>query len=111
MLVPKMKARLYVGVASNDDARQPDAKDKLQRGVRGREGAGRSRGLPGPARLVRAGHAGRSRQADLQQADAERAWTKLLALYKTCPAVREHDRGCGELPLSAVWSRLGRLVA
>src|SRR5712671_503280 len=30
LLAPKMKARLYIGVASNDDARQPDAKDKLR---------------------------------------------------------------------------------
>jgi len=30
LLAPKMKARLYVGIASNDDQRQPDAKDKLK---------------------------------------------------------------------------------
>ena len=30
LLIPKMKARMYVAVASNDDARQPDAKDKLK---------------------------------------------------------------------------------
>src|SRR5205807_822208 len=27
---PKIKARMYFGIASNDDARQPDAKDKLK---------------------------------------------------------------------------------
>jgi dienelactone hydrolase len=30
LLAPKIKARMYFGVASNDDARQPDAKDKLK---------------------------------------------------------------------------------
>jgi carboxymethylenebutenolidase len=30
LLASKIKARMYFGVASNDDARQPDAKDKLK---------------------------------------------------------------------------------
>src|SRR6476620_7236507 len=30
LLAPKIKARLYIGIASNDDTRQPDAKDKLR---------------------------------------------------------------------------------
>jgi len=30
LLAPKIKARMYFGIASNDDARQPDAKDKLR---------------------------------------------------------------------------------
>src|SRR5260221_1488965 len=30
LLIPKMKARLYVGGAANDDQPQPDAKDKLK---------------------------------------------------------------------------------
>ena len=30
LLIPKMKARLYIGIAANDDQRQPDAKDKLK---------------------------------------------------------------------------------
>ena len=30
LLVPKIKAKFYFGIASNDDMRQPDAKDKLQ---------------------------------------------------------------------------------
>lgn len=31
LLAPKIKARIYVGIASNDDARQPDAKDTLRK--------------------------------------------------------------------------------
>jgi len=30
LLAPKIKARMYFGIAANDDARQPDAKDKLR---------------------------------------------------------------------------------
>src|SRR5207244_11816633 len=30
LLAPKIKARMYFGVASNDDMRQPDAKNKLR---------------------------------------------------------------------------------
>src|SRR5215468_7015484 len=30
LLAPKIKGRMYFGIASNDDARQPDAKDKLK---------------------------------------------------------------------------------
>jgi len=30
LLAPKIKAHMYLGVASNDDMRQPDAKDKLK---------------------------------------------------------------------------------
>jgi carboxymethylenebutenolidase len=30
LLAPKIKARIYVGIAANDDARQPDGKDKLR---------------------------------------------------------------------------------
>src|SRR6266571_6936097 len=30
LLAPKIKARMYFGIATNDDTRQPDAKDKLK---------------------------------------------------------------------------------
>src|SRR5271170_2929264 len=30
LLAPKIKARMYFGIALNDDERQPDAKDKLK---------------------------------------------------------------------------------
>ena len=30
LLAPKIKAHMYFGIASNDDSRQPDAKDKLK---------------------------------------------------------------------------------
>ena len=69
LLAPKIKAPMYFGIAANDDARQPDAKDKLKRSFRSREGSRGDRSLRrGAARLVRAGHADAERRADLQQA-------------------------------------------
>ena len=46
LLVPKMKARMYFGVAINDDERQPDAKDKLRAAFAAAKVPGRGRGLP-----------------------------------------------------------------
>src|SRR5207249_7086386 len=33
LLAPKIKGRMYFGIASNDEQRQPDAKDKLREAV------------------------------------------------------------------------------
>ena len=68
LLAPRINARMYFGVAANDDQRQPEAKDKLSDCLRRRQRAGRDRGLSGAPRLVRARHAERDRRADLQQA-------------------------------------------
>ena len=86
LLAPKIKARMYFGVAANDDQRQPDAKDKLREAFAAGERPGRDRGLSGAPRLVRARHADRGRRADLQRSRAERAWGKLLALYRAALA-------------------------
>ena len=68
LLVPKMKARYYFGVAANDDERQPDAKTRLDEAFRAAQAHGEDRGLPRhAARLVREGHARAGRQADLQR--------------------------------------------
>ena len=82
LLIPKMKARLYVGVASNDDARQPDAKDKLKEAFAAAKVAAEVevyQGLHGwcvPDMPAEAGN------PIYNKPDAERAWTKLVALYK-----------------------------
>ena len=67
LLAPKIKARMYFGVAANDDQRQPDAKDKLKESFHEGRRSGGSRGLSGKARLVRARHADRGWRADLRQ--------------------------------------------
>jgi carboxymethylenebutenolidase len=82
LLVPKMKARLYVGIASNDDARQPDAKDKLKEAFAAAKVTAEVevyQGLHGwcvPDMPAEVG------KPIYNKADAERAWTKLVALYK-----------------------------
>ena len=69
LLVPKMKARMYFGVAINDDERQPDAKDKLRAALAAAKVQGEVEVYPeGAARLVHDRHAGAGGAAgDLQQ--------------------------------------------
>ncbi len=86
MLIPKMKARLYVAVASNDDARQPDAKDRL------REAFGAAK-VPAEVEVYQALHGwcvpdmpAETGKPIYNKPDAERAWAKLVALYKAALA-------------------------
>lgn len=87
LLAPKIKARMYFGVASNDDARQPDAKDKLK------ESFGAA-GVPAEIEVYAGALHGwcvpdmpKQNGAPIyNEADAERAWRKLLALYRTALA-------------------------
>ena len=83
LLAPKIQARMYFGVASNDDARQPDAKDKLRE-------AFAAAGVPAEIEVY-AGALHGWCMADMpeqngvpiyNQPAAERAWGKLVALYK-----------------------------
>jgi len=78
LLAPKVKAKMYFGVASNDDMRQPDAKDKLKAAFTGAE-----------VEVYKSKHgwcvSDMPSDADgpiYNMADAEHAWTKLVALYK-----------------------------
>jgi carboxymethylenebutenolidase len=83
LLAPKIKAHMYFGVASNDDARQPDAKDKLKE-------AFATAGVPAEIEVYPGAlHGWCVPDMPLQngapvysQPDAERAWGKLVALYK-----------------------------
>ena len=68
LLAPKIKARMYFGIASNDDQRQPDAKDKLKEAFAAANVPAEIEVYPDAARLVRPGHADAERRADLQQA-------------------------------------------
>ena len=86
LLIPKMRARLYVAVASNDDSRQPDAKDKLK-------DAFKKAGRPAQVEVFKSLHGWcvPDMPADANgpiynQPEAEKAWTTLLALYKTALA-------------------------
>jgi carboxymethylenebutenolidase len=82
LLAPKIKARMYFGVAANDDMRQPDAKDKLK-------AAFAAANVPAEIEVYASLHGWCVPDMPLQNgmpiynmADAERAWGKLVALYK-----------------------------
>jgi carboxymethylenebutenolidase len=83
LLAPKIKARMYFGVASNDDARQPDAKDKLKEAFTAAK-------VPVEVEVYPSQHGwcvpdmpkSAEGQPIYNKPDAERAWAKLVALYK-----------------------------
>lgn len=83
LLAPKIKARMYFGVASNDDQRQPDAKDKLKEAFAAAKVPAEVEVYPDalhgwcvPDMPMQGG------KPIYNKPDAERAWAKLLALYK-----------------------------
>ena len=82
LLASKIKARMYFGIASNDDMRQPDAKDKLKEAFAAAH-------VPAEIEVYSSKHgwcvADMPSDASgpiYNMADAERAWGKLVALYK-----------------------------
>jgi carboxymethylenebutenolidase len=88
LLAPKIKAKMYFGIATNDDMRQPDAKDKLKEAFEAAHN---------PAEIEvysEAQHGWCVSDMPKQpngmpiynKADAERAWGKLAALYKSALA-------------------------
>jgi len=80
LLAPKIKAHMYFGIASNDDKNQPDAKDKLKEAFPTAEIEVYSESLHGWCVPDMPANAGKP---IYNKPDAERAWTKLEALYKT----------------------------
>lgn len=83
LLVPKIKAQFYFGVAANDDERQPDAKVKLRQAfdaakvpVKIEVYAGTLHGWCVPDMPLQAG------KPIYNQPEAERAFQELTALYK-----------------------------
>jgi carboxymethylenebutenolidase len=87
LLAPKIKARMYFGVASNDDTRQPDAKDKLKEAFGAAKVPAEIEVYPGalhgwcvPDMPTQNG------TPIYNKPDAERAWGKLIALYKAALA-------------------------
>jgi len=79
LLAPKIKARLYFGIAANDDMRQPDMKDKLKAAFPTTAEievySGSQHGWCVPDMPAQNG------MPIYNKPDAERAWAKLVALY------------------------------
>ena len=83
LLAPKIKARMYFGVAASDDRRQPAAKDKLKESFA-------KAGAQAQVEVYPAKHGWCVPDMPIEDgapiyddAQAERAWIKLVALYKT----------------------------
>ena len=84
LLAPKIKARMYFAIAANDDAQQPEAKTKLKEAFDAAK-------VPVEVELYPQAQHGwcvpdmpkqPNGQPIYNKPDAERAWGKLLALYK-----------------------------
>src|SRR5262249_13935890 len=83
LLAPKIKARMYFGIAMNDDMRQPDQKDKLK-------AAFAEAHVPAEIEVYTSSVQGwcapdmplQNGSPIYNRPDAERAWGKLVALYK-----------------------------
>jgi carboxymethylenebutenolidase len=85
LLIPRMKARLYIGIATNDDMQQPTVKDTLKQAFADAK-------VPAEIEVYpTAMHGWCVPDMPLQangmpiykKDDAERAWGKLVALYKS----------------------------
>jgi carboxymethylenebutenolidase len=86
LLAPKIKARMYFGVATNDDQKQPEAKDVLG-------SAFASTGNPATVEIYPARHGWcvpdmpqEAGEPIYNRAQAERAWSTLLTLYRSALA-------------------------
>ena len=84
LLAPKIKARMYFGVAASDDTPNPDVKVKLREAFEAAK-------VPVEVELYPQAQHGwcvpdmpmqANGQPTYNKADAEKAWGKLLALYK-----------------------------
>jgi carboxymethylenebutenolidase len=83
LLAPKIKARMYFGVAASDDRRQPAAKDKLKESFA-------KAAVPAEVEVYPAKHGWCVPDMPIEdgapiydKAQAELAWSKLVALYKS----------------------------
>jgi carboxymethylenebutenolidase len=86
LLAPKIKARMYFGIAASDDTKQPDAKDKLKEAFAAAK-------VPAEIEVYPAQHGWcvpdmpmRDGAPIYNKPEAERAWAKLVALYNSALA-------------------------
>lgn len=84
LMAPRIRARMYIAVAANDDAQQPDAKTTLKQAFDAAKVANEievysmaQHGWCVPDMPMQA-----NGQPIYDKAEADRAWGKLLALYK-----------------------------
>jgi len=85
LLAPKIHARMYFGIAKNDDAQQPDAKDKLKEAMAAAKVTAEIEVYPSQHGWCMSDFVAPPTPI-YDKPQAERAWGKLLALYKTALA-------------------------
>ena len=78
LLAPKIKARLYFAIASDDDKREPEVKNQLREAFAAAKVHAEIEVYPNALH----GWCVPDSKAAANQQDAERAWSKLVALYK-----------------------------
>jgi carboxymethylenebutenolidase len=87
LLAPKIEARMYFGIASNDDKQQPDAKDKLKEAFGAAKVAAEIEVYPGSLHGWCVPDMPRQNGIPVyNKPDAERAWAKLVTLYRAALA-------------------------
>ena len=78
LLAPKIKARLYFAIASDDDKREPEVKTKLKEAFEAAKVRAEIEVYPNALH----GWCVPDSNNAYNQADADRAWAKLVALYR-----------------------------
>lgn len=87
LLAPKIKAKMYIAVAANDDTRQPDAKDKLKEAFAAAHVTAEVEVYPESQHgWCVTDMPSQGGKPIYNKPDAERAWAKLIALYKAALA-------------------------
>src|SRR6202023_3726802 len=86
LLAPKIKARMYFGIASNDDERQPDAKVKLKEAFAAGKVVAEIEVYPAQHGWCVPDMPARDGAPIYNKVEAERAWGKLVALYRAALA-------------------------
>jgi carboxymethylenebutenolidase len=81
LLAPKIHARMYFGIAKNDDEQQPDGKDKLREAMAAAKVTAEIEVYPSQHGWCMSDFV-KPPTPIYDKAQAERAWGKLLALYK-----------------------------
>jgi carboxymethylenebutenolidase len=85
LLAPKIHAQMYFGIAKNDDAQQPDAKDKLKEAMAAAKVTAEIEVYPSQHGWCMSDFVAPPTPI-YDKPQAERAWGKLLALYKAALA-------------------------
>src|SRR5579862_4390571 len=87
LLAPKIKAKMYVAIAANDDQKQPTAKDTLKEAFAAAKVSAEIEVYPEALQgWCMKDMPSQNGKPIYNKAEADRAWEKLLALYKSALA-------------------------